>query len=194
MVVSGRNHFGRRPTPYSYYFSQHLGCWGWATWRRAWRHFDMRITLWPELRDTRWLLKILGDERGVEYWRKIFDKAYGDASNVDYWDYQWTFACWAQNGLAAVSKVNLVENIGFGKGATHTLSVSDARANVPAGEMVFPLDHSPYMVSDRETDQLRLEQLFQADQPQPSLYRQLRRKIGTAIPDPIRKQILRLKA
>ena len=34
----------------SYWFSWHNVCGGgWATWRRAWRHFDLEVKLWPEL-------------------------------------------------------------------------------------------------------------------------------------------------
>src|SRR3954453_1153033 len=41
MMISGDNfQGGRRRTPDSYYFSRYVHSWGWATWRRAWQHFD----------------------------------------------------------------------------------------------------------------------------------------------------------
>jgi hypothetical protein len=43
MHISGDNfQYGRKRGNSSYYFSSCIGChnWGWATWRRAWKHFD----------------------------------------------------------------------------------------------------------------------------------------------------------
>ncbi len=49
--ISGQNvQFGRERTNYSYYFSRYNHCWGWATWRRAWQHFDFDMKLWPEIK------------------------------------------------------------------------------------------------------------------------------------------------
>ena len=42
---------GRRRTNYSYYFSRYAHIWGWATWRRAWRHYDVALKAWPLIRD-----------------------------------------------------------------------------------------------------------------------------------------------
>jgi hypothetical protein len=41
-------------------------------------------------------------------------------TEVTWWDYQWDYSRWTNNGLAIVPNVNLVENIGFGAQATHT--------------------------------------------------------------------------
>src|SRR5262249_25858391 len=155
MMIGGFNMY---PTcsPYSYRFSRMPACvGGWATWRRAWQYWDGQMTLWPLLRDTPWLLDIVEDSRAVKSWQNILERAYAEASHADYWDYQWMFACWAQSGLAILpTTVNLLSNIGFGADATHTKSVHDKRANLPTGEMVFPLHHPPYVMRDRETDHI----------------------------------------
>ena len=39
----------------SYFFSRYPFAWGWATWARAWRHFDIEMKAWPELRRTEFL-------------------------------------------------------------------------------------------------------------------------------------------
>ncbi len=47
MHISGNNYQkGIQRGPYSYYFSKYTHNWGWATWKRAWQHFDH--TLIPE--------------------------------------------------------------------------------------------------------------------------------------------------
>jgi hypothetical protein len=184
MHISGNNfQFGRRRTPFSYFLSCHNICWGWASWRRAWQHFDMGVKLWPALRDTSWLLDIVGDTRAVQYWQKVFDQAYVSRGNVNYWDYQWTLTCWAQNGLSILPNTTLVSNIGFGEGATHTKSSRDKRSNLPTTEMSFPLRHPPYVARNREADQFFIEQIVLPRSPkQLSVYRKLRRKFSALAP------------
>ena len=198
MMISGNNFLSEaRRTAYSYFFYRNIGLWGWATWRRAWQHHDIEIKLWPRLCDSPWLLDILGDARAAEHWRRIFDRAYARRGNVDYWDYQWTFACWAQNGLAISPSSNLVSNIGFGEDSTHMTSTGNKLANIPTTRMSFPLQHPPYIVRDREADQLIFEVAF-ASQPRKEqtkkLYRLLRRLLSSRIRDRVRKQISFLRS
>jgi hypothetical protein len=156
MMIAGRSNLYdlKRPS-YSYYFSRIPACWGWATWRRAWHYFDIKIKLWQELRTTSLLSDILFDNCEVTYWNDIFNKAYRASGDADYWDYQWLFACWAQNGLTITPNKNLVHNIGFGEQATHTTSLKDKRAGILAEEMIFPLKHPSYMIRDIEADKQR---------------------------------------
>ena len=45
MHISGNNfQYGRKRGNASYYFSTYTHNWGWATWRRAWKHFDFYCT------------------------------------------------------------------------------------------------------------------------------------------------------
>jgi hypothetical protein len=160
MQISGFNSLsGRSLTPYSYTFYRLFACWGWATWRRAWQYHDMEMKFWPLLRDTAWLLDIIGDHGAQGNWKKIFDDAHNRAASIDYWDYQFLFACWAQNGLAISPATSLVSNIGFREDASHTKSANSACATIPVVEMKFPLRHPQYVVRDREADQLHFGQM-----------------------------------
>lgn len=175
MMLSGDNfQFGRRRTPYSYYFSRMVHVWGWASWRRAWRHYDVEMKLWRDLRDTPWLLDLLGDEEAAAFWRDIFDKT---AAGHDTWDFQWVFACWAQHGLSALPERNLVTNIGFGAGATHTHAETRA-ANIPAEALEFPLRHPPHFAREREADLFTMRELMLPAKS--SVYSRLRRKLSAA--------------
>lgn len=154
MVVSGDNfQFGKRRTDYSYYFSRYNHCWGWASWRRAWRYYDKDIENWPFIRFNGYLFDILQDKRTAKYWAQIFETVY--RGKIDTWDYQWTFSCWIQNGLTILPNVNLVSNIGFGEDGTHTKAANKI-AMILALEITFPLKHPPTMirddVADRRTD------------------------------------------
>jgi hypothetical protein len=194
MMIGGTNSlFGQRQSPYSYHFSRIGTTWGWATWRRAWRHYDIEMKLWPALRDTPLLPDILQFPEAVEYCRNVYDKAHAGVDHVNTWDHQWSFACWAQNGLVILPNTNLVSNLGFRQDATHTKNEKSNLAKIPVAEMKFPLHHPPYVVRDIEADQIRLRQGIAVKPKQPAMYLRLLRKLSAAIPEPVRKPILHLR-
>ncbi len=135
MNIGGTNWQGTPPrSPSSYFFSIfNITGWGWATWRRAWQYYDPAVRLWPEFRDTPWLLDLVRDARVAQMFAHAFDRAYITQGELDFWDYQWTFACWAHHGLSILPATTLVENVGFGAEATHTTSVRDIRPGCRRG-------------------------------------------------------------
>lgn len=152
MHISGCNsRSSRRWTSHSYRFSQYTNIWGWASWRRAWLHYDAEMRSWPALRETNWLDQKLRDPAVTEYRRKTFDQVY--TNEVDTWDAQWFFTCLARNGLAVTPNVNLISNIGFGEDATHTKRV-DHLSNLQARRMTFPLRHPSVVKVDHVADNL----------------------------------------
>jgi hypothetical protein len=153
MCISGDNfQLGRSVTPYSYYFSRYNHCWGWASWRRAWRLYDLSVSSWADYRQLRALDSWGdGDPTFKSYWTEIFDRC--ARGEIDTWDYQWTFACWAQHGLTCLPVRNLVTNIGFGHAeATHTTVVSGSGGFVPGEELEFPLRHPSLVARHVEAD------------------------------------------
>ncbi|MEM6451582.1 MAG: glycosyltransferase family 2 protein [Cyanobacteria bacterium P01_D01_bin.105] len=150
MSISGNNfQKGDTRTDYSYYFSRYIHCWGWATWKRAWKHYDHGMDLWPEIRDGQWLDDILQDSSAVKYWKARFESTY--LNDIDTWDYRWTLACWINSGLTVLPNVNLVSNIGFGEDSTHTKTrVSGSETN--SNRMDFPLKAPPFLIRDSSAD------------------------------------------
>jgi hypothetical protein len=150
MQISGNNfQCGQSRTAYSYYFSQYVHCWGWASWRRAWKHYDYRMKTWPEFKSANGMGLVRKDPYEQRYWTAIFDRTF--AGQVDTWDYQWVYACWAQNGLSIVPAANLVTNIGFGAGATHTVDDKSPLSNMPVSD-IWEIRHPPFVVRHREAD------------------------------------------
>jgi hypothetical protein len=150
MVISGDNfQFGRQRDNYSYYFSRYNHCWGWASWRRAWQHYDVEMKLWKKIRDDRLLELMFSESRAIKYWQRIFQTTYDN--KVDSWAYRWTFACWLQSGLTVIPQVNLVSNIGFDFDGTHT-TVKNTLANLPVTEMDLPLVHPPFVIRHSQAD------------------------------------------
>ena len=117
MMISGDNFQPAATTPNSYYFSAYSHIWGWASWRRAWQHYDLAMSDWPEHRANGDAAEILGpfctDENETAYWRGVFDRQH--AGQIDTWDYSWAYSCWANGGLTILPESNLVSNIGFRK-------------------------------------------------------------------------------
>ncbi len=135
---------GPRPDGASYHVSKFPLIWGWATWRRTWQTYEPDLDSWPSVRDTDWLVQHLGDPLLAAYWRAVFDDA---RAGCDTWDYMLTYSCWRQGSLAIHPQVNLVRNIGFGAGATHTFVRTTSLA-LETGPICFPLVHPDHLDPD----------------------------------------------
>lgn len=194
MHISGNQFLALPKEPsLSYSFSRYCLSWGWATWRRAFRHYDPDIKLWPTLRKSSWIADVMGDEEAAAHWTRIFDEAHAQGDRAGYWDFQWLFACWAQRGLSILPLSNLVSNIGFGQDATHTTRSNDKRGNFPTAPIAFPLQHPPFMARSRESDRMIFEQVVLSRRKR-SVAERMRRKCAAALPDPVRKSIASMRS
>lgn len=147
--ISGVNYqCGPKRSSNSYYFSRYNHCWGWATWRRSWLLNDSEMKAWPSFRDSNGLAQVLTKRREIKYWTRILDRV--ASGEIDTWDYQWTLSCWRHQLVTILPNVNLVSNIGFDSGATHTKVSQCKYANLPTKDMQFPLIHP----SDIEVDKI----------------------------------------
>ncbi|MBH8568324.1 hypothetical protein KB206_05485 [Microvirga sp. STS02] len=140
------------PEADSYHFSGRVHSWGWATWRRAWRHFDLHLTLLTELRRRGELDNIYPAWLERQYWLRKFEAVRLGPQPPHIWDYQWHFAVACNGGLTIIPAVNLVTNIGFGDDATHTFDPHDQDAHPAAHELAFPLRHPPTVLRDARRD------------------------------------------
>ena len=123
----------------SYFFSNYTDVWGWASWRRAWRHYDVAMRDWPAWRDNSEISRISNGRQLFErYWTDNFERTY--RGEIDTWDYQWLFTCWRVNRISAIPAHNQIENLGFGIGATHTTNSEPAFVVAPRA-LDFPLVH-----------------------------------------------------
>lgn len=136
--------------PCSYYFSKYNHVWGWASWRRAWNLYDLEMAAFPRFSRSGALDSMSATPGFSQTWEKTFKKAY--RGEIDTWDYQWQFACWLHKGATCTPRTNLVSNIGFRPDATHTRDAESASANLPAGELEFPLNHPPEIAIEEQRD------------------------------------------
>lgn len=157
-MISGDNfQFGRNSVEESYYFSIYNHIWGWASWRRAWKHYDVTAARWPTYRDSRSFASLFPEKNHLNYWSEIFQSVF--ENNIDTWDYQWTLALWMEGMLSVLPNVNLVTNIGFGADATHTKNVSSV-SNLDINEVSFPLVHPSFIVANSNADMFTTTTMF----------------------------------
>lgn len=160
VMTIGGSRPARLPQPArSYAFSRYPLIWGWATWRRAWVHYDAEMNGWPEARAANVLASVLQSERARQYWVFILDRNWRDARHRN-WDYSWVFASWRRDGLSIVPSRNLVSNIGFGADATHCSDPSSPESARPLDAMPFPLRHPDSVTRDSEQDDAIERYLF----------------------------------
>ena len=157
MHISGNNYqSGQRRTEYSYYFSKYNHIWGWASWRRAWKHYDVNLKSWSKYKQLGMVSLICEDSYEQKYWTEIFDSLFRGA--IDTWDFQWMYASWSQNGLSILPELNLVSNIGFRSDATHTFGES-SWSKLPTTD-IWEIKHPALVVRHREADAYTFDYLF----------------------------------
>lgn len=132
----------------SYYFSKYPDSWGWATWRRAWRHYRHDLPFleaWLASPDWKAYIPNAAERRYLEH---VFRLAL--SGKVDSRAYRWTACVMHGHGLCATPNANLVANIGFDDDATHTRRTVLAYEVTPLG----PLRHPSAIRVDDEADAL----------------------------------------
>src|SRR5206468_1024463 len=106
MMISGNNfQYGRKRTEYSYYYSQIFHIWGWATWKRAWKHYDHNVSFALEVIEGGWLPDLLAEPNSANFFSNILFSNYLKQLNT--WDFKWNFSCWVQNGLSVMPNQSL---------------------------------------------------------------------------------------
>jgi hypothetical protein len=178
MHISGDNlGFGRRGEA-SYFFSRYPHVWGWASWRRAWRHYNPDLAEWSSSADQDRLLSTFEESAERRFWRRAWNAS--ATGEMDTWDYQWAFACVENGGLAVNPKVNLVSNVGFAHDSTHTQADSDPEnlADIPTSAMELPLRHPAVVERDVECDARTAARFFSDPEPEPPQRPGLRERAG----------------
>jgi len=144
-----------------YVFSRYFSVWGWASWRRAWTDYDVSIAAWQDRRDD--ILSQTLNRRLRSAHASYFDGVSRD--KIDTWDYQLAFMMWSTGRLAVSPRFNLIENLGFGPAATHTVRRGgeiERRSKMAQARLRFPIT-APAMICPNYAFQKFLEGL--ATQP-----------------------------
>lgn len=155
----------------SYFFSNYFHIWGWASWKRAWKHYDFNLEQLDEFKKNKSINKI--DKRDIfeNYWISIFKKTAN--KEIDTWDYQLLFTVWNNEGLIVAPNINLISNIGFGNGATHTTAASPF-ANMKTQD-IGTIIHPKSIKVEKKADRYASDKVFKIPKNKKFTYKYLKR-------------------
>lgn len=144
---------------YSYDFSNTAHIWGWASWRRVWKDFDLDFPFWNN--------STKADHENIFngfydriYFSSFISDTLQNKKNISAWDVQYFFTMRLTNRLCIYPAVNLVTNIGLNsEGATHT-STKNRKYYVQSEKMVFPLVHPQYILRNKQLDKKAIRKHF----------------------------------
>ena len=135
----------------SYYFSQYTHIWGWATWRRAWKDFDISMKHFETSS------RFTENKNKLPY--DLMKDVYKGSNDI--WDVQWFYTNYLHRRLTIIPNINLIQNIGFGDNATHTLGkIFSYIKYTPNGDLLFPLRHQKKLQFNRCADLLISRKVF----------------------------------
>ncbi|MCF7859622.1 MAG: nucleotide-diphospho-sugar transferase [Candidatus Cloacimonetes bacterium] len=137
-IINGNNFGYKSKDNKSYYFCNYPQVWGWATWKRTWKDYDVNIREWTIHTGFK-----LGQELGWNYFEiklQNFKWELVKTNNIDTWDYQLHFMIFKLKGTVIAPKENLISNIGYGLNATHTKR-KNQKMSIKEKEINFPLKH-----------------------------------------------------
>ena len=146
-LITGTNALSKwRSYKYDYIFAKTGGMTmgSWASWRRAWKHFDWEIKSWGEQATKDRMREIVGEKAYKEV-ELLYDKIYANPPR-DAWDFQWAYARALMDSCTIVSTVNQMSNIGFGEESTHTPNADDRRGNMAIYKCHLPLRHHAFKI------------------------------------------------
>lgn len=137
MQVSGYQFPGRFDAQHAMFLPL-ISCWGWATWARAWRHYDPSAAGVERLRADPALRRRFDLEGAYDYSGMLESQL---AGKLDSWGVRWLLSVFLHDGLVLYPPVTLVENIGVDGSGTHGAGVSELQGKLSAsapGEFVLP--------------------------------------------------------
>lgn len=123
------------------FFLRGADCWGWATWRRAWRVFDSDgARLLQELKD-RDLIDEFDLHRAMPYTQMLLDQIEGRNNS---WAIRWHASAFLKGMMTLHPGRSLIRNIGLDGSGTHCQDVP-AHLDVMAASSPVRVDRIPLM-------------------------------------------------
>ncbi|MBP5351030.1 MAG: hypothetical protein J6Y56_03620 [Fibrobacterales bacterium] len=136
----------------SYSFSRNPACWGWATWKRAWRLYDDSMSCWSAPRRKDGILA-----RNPELCRFLDRMVRAtESKQVDSWANRWLLSALDNDALSCVPRVNLVRHLHSAAGATHVTE----DIGIPAASLGFPLVHPQTIQRNVALDRIIAERVW----------------------------------
>lgn len=175
MQISGLSPYPNRDYPYDYHFSRTFRCWGWGTWKRAWKLYNESVEVYSD--QIKSILRAYYPSHNQYTQRFNQFKAF-ESGAYNNWDFKWNLACYANNGLAIVPESNLVANIGFDEQSTHTKNKKHWLADLEHERITFPLNHPVFVFADSNPEAVLSKLRYNHLNWRGRIFNQYRRLLG----------------
>lgn len=176
MAVNSNNfQNGHKRGDASYFFSRIIKVWGWATWKRAWRHMDITLKTFPDFKENRVIDDLFHDEISRTFWMNKIEAVYNGGNS---WAFAWIYAILSQGGLCVNPQVNLVSNIGFGTDAVHAHNKNSIFARARIHELTT-IRHPQFIVHNGEADRYFSQSVAGEQMSSPSLFQKIHARLTT---------------
>ena len=149
---------------YNHYFSSFHEVWGWATWARAWKHFQLNPGTASQ-QENELILSHFKSKEIARWFNGYLSQARGVTPSV--WSTQWSLSIIKNHGIAVNPINNLVKNIGFNKDSTHGNNPSFSLYDQFHISDLSTLPDPPIVQIDYTLDKKRFEVISKTD---PSLF------------------------
>ena len=98
------------------FFYREATCWGWATWARAWKHFEPDAGKLVTEIDERGVRRQFNLDESMFFYQMLYKQRDGE---LDSWAIRWYASMFRRGGLALHPGRSLVENLGFDGSGVH---------------------------------------------------------------------------
>ncbi|RZG49145.1 glycosyltransferase [Acinetobacter wuhouensis] len=119
------------------YFMKDEGCWGWATWSRAWQYFEKDTDYLMQI-FTRQMIKDFNFDNTIDFWNQIILNSKGE---INTWAIYWYATIFLKDGLFLHPKDTFVKNIGHDGSGVHCDNTNEFNSSmVEVYEKIFPME------------------------------------------------------
>jgi hypothetical protein len=146
----------------SYDFCSMSHIWGWASWRRVWKNYDVKFSYWEEAqKDKNKRKSLFKNLREKIYFSSFISDTLRGDKGINTWDVQYLYMLRVHNQLSVYPVVNLVTNIGLhSTNATHTVSRKAMKSYILSEPISYPLVHPRYVLPNRSIDDKTFKKKF----------------------------------
>jgi hypothetical protein len=142
------------------FFIKGADCWGWATWARDWKVFEIEGQKLLDELELKGLQKEADFNNSYEYTSMLKKQIKG---KNDSWAIKWYMSAFLQNKLTLYPKESLVQNIGNDNSGTHSMSTNQFFIENLAKKLPL-FDKSSHIVENLEARGL-MESYFNSVKP-----------------------------
>lgn len=145
--------------------------WGWATWGRAWKHFDPKSTGYVRLKGDAQLRKRFNLDGAYDYFSMLEAQL---AGTVDSWAVRWYLSVFMLRGLTLFPVKSLVNNMGFDGTGTHCVAGQETGVLSPD----FMVNEFPPVLTDEAVQQAISRYLLAQRSTRSGIWNRLRGWLG----------------